>query len=82
VRDPPRVLRQSVNAVDDVPGRDDRQLDELLGAARVGDHHVLGGRQGLELAQEAEDDALVGVADPAADAIDEDVLVLLDEARR
>jgi uncharacterized protein (DUF2235 family) len=38
---------EPVDPVDDVPGRDDGQLDELLGAAAVGDHHVLGGAERL-----------------------------------
>src|SRR3954447_18161308 len=68
--------------VDDVPGGNDGELDELLGAAAVGNDHVLGGAKGLQLTEVAQDHALIGIADPATDPIDQDGLVLLDEARR
>jgi hypothetical protein len=71
-----------VDAVDDVPGGDDGQLDQLFGAAAVGDDHVLLRAQRLQLAEQLQDDALVAVADPALDPVGDDVLVLLDEARR
>ena len=71
-----------MDVVDDVPGGDDGQLDQLLGAAAVGDDHVLGGAQRLHLAEDLPDLALVAVADPALDPVGDDVLVLLDEAGR